>query len=125
MSKTRINQESQEDYLESIYYISLRQPLVRSIDVANDRGVSKASVSQAMHSLKDKGFVYFEKDYSLHLTLAGEEIAKAVYKKHEVITSLLLKLGISEKNARIDACRLEHFISEETFSALKALEEKL
>lgn len=125
MKKKRVVYEAQEDYLESIYYLSLRQESVRSVDVAEERNVSKATVSQAVHALKTKGLLDFAPDGALLLTETGEEIAKKVYERHELLTRLLIDLGVSVKVARHDACRLEHFMSEETFQAFKKLAETM
>ena len=117
--------ESIEDYLEKILMLHEQQDLVRAIDIASFMSFSKASVSVALKKLKSYGYVLVdEKDGNVTLTKEGEEIAKATYERHEIISKALMSIGVSEKVARDDACAVEHIISEETFSKLKEIIKK-
>lgn len=111
--------DSNEDYLEAILILRLKNGKVRSVDVAKHLNVSKPGVNKAMNVLKENELI--EKDYysDIVLTKKGEEIAKKIYKKHTTIKQFLLKLGVDEENSEIDCCKIEHVISEETFSAIK------
>ena len=111
--------ESGEMYLETIYVLSQKSPAVRSIDVGEYMGYSKPSVSRAMTALKNGGYVSADKDGSLHLTQAGLEVAKKMYTRHTVLSSLLMRLGVDEKTATADACRIEHVISDVSFAAIQ------
>ena len=111
--------ESAEDYLERILILSKELESVHSIDIARDMNFSKPSVSVAMHKLQDNGYIIFEDDGAIVLTPEGRKIAEAVYDRHLTITKALVKLGVNEKQAKIDACKIEHDISDETFQALK------
>ena len=117
--------ESGEDYLETILILHERTGYVRSIDVANELGYSKPSVSRAVGILKDSGLITVEADGQLVLTEAGMKRANEVYDKHKLLTKFLNKvLGVSEENSAEDACRSEHVISEETFEKLGEFVEK-
>lgn len=117
--------ESGEDYLETILILHERTGYVRSIDVANELGYSKPSVSRAVGILKDNGLITVEPDGQLVLTEAGLKRANEVYDKHKLLTKFLNKvLGVSEENSAEDACRIEHVISEETFERLGEFVEK-
>lgn len=111
--------ESGEDYLEVILRLSRTHPSVRSVDVAAELGFSKPSVSVAMKHLREGGLVVMEADGSLILTPEGKAIAEQVWERHRVITSLLTRLGVSPEIAHADACKIEHDLSEETFSRIK------
>ena len=111
--------ESAEDYLERILILSKKLESVHSIDIARDMNFSKPSVSVAMHKLEDNKYIKFLDDGAIVLTEKGRKIAEAVYDRHTTITKALMKIGVSEEQAKIDACKVEHDISEETFSALK------
>lgn len=111
--------ESGEDYLEAILRLSKKQSSVRSIDIATELGFSKPSVSVAMKHLREGGLVIREADGSLLLTPAGKAIAEQVWERHRVLTSLLTRLGVSPEVAHTDACKIEHDLSEETFSRIK------
>lgn len=117
-------QESGEMYLETIYVLSLTSSAVRSIDVAEYMGFSKPSVSRAIGLLKSEGLVKIDKDGYLKLTEAGTILSKRIYERHTVLSKLFLQLGVEEKIASEDACRIEHYISDETFSAIKKHMEK-
>ncbi len=112
--------ESGEDYLEAILRLSKTQATVRSIDVANEMGFSKPSVSVAMKHLREGGLVITEADGSLKLTPQGLAIAEQVWERHSVLTALFARLGVSPEVARADACKIEHDLSEETFAKIKA-----
>lgn len=112
--------ESGQMYLEAIYVLSQQRPTVRSIDVADYLGYSKPSVSRAMGILKKSGHVLAGADGALTLTPEGKKVAESMYTRHTVLTSMLVALGVSEKTAAEDACRIEHIISEETFAAIRA-----
>ncbi|MBQ7646936.1 MAG: metal-dependent transcriptional regulator [Clostridia bacterium] len=111
--------ESGEMYLETIYILSLKDPVVRSVDVGEYMGVSKPSVSRAISLLKNDGLVTMNKQGYLGLTQLGEEIAKTIYERHTILTRLFTNIGVDEKTAEEDACRIEHYISEKTFDAIK------
>lgn len=111
--------KSGEDYLEAILVIGKRKPQVRSIDVANELGFSKPSVSRAMSLLKDGGFITVDKDGSLLLTDIGREKAEDVYSRHCLLTEFFRDiLGVSEESSAEDACEVEHVISAETYERL-------
>ncbi len=112
-------QESGEMYLETIYVLSRDGKAVRSIDVGEYMGYSKPSVSRAVGLLKNGGYLVMDADGSLHLTDAGLEVARKIYERHKLLTGLLVSLGVSEDTASMDACRLEHAISDESFAAIK------
>ena len=111
--------ESAEDYLERILILQEKLGHVRAIDLVHDMNFSKPSVSVAMHKLEDNGLIKIEDDGNITLTKKGKEIAESVYDRHVTITKALVNLGVSEEQARIDACKIEHDISDETFSKLK------
>lgn len=112
-------QESAENYLEAILVIGQRKGYVRSIDVANELSVSKPSVSVAMKSFKNEGYIVVNESGEISLTEKGRKIAEKVYERHNVIAGFLLSLGVSEKNAYADSCKIEHVISDESFTKLK------
>ena len=111
--------ESGEMYLETIYILSNKQSAVRAIDVSNQMGFSKPSVSRAMGILKDDGFILVDGAGNITLTDKGEKSAKNIYERHTTLTAGLVSLGVDEKTATEDACRIEHYISEKTFKAIK------
>ncbi len=111
--------ESAENYLETILILSQRLPVVRSIDVAVELGYKKSSVSVAMKHLREKGHIVVSEAGYITLTETGKEIADMIYERHKFLSSWLISLGVDEKIALEDACRMEHVISPETFSALK------
>lgn len=112
-------QESAENYLETILMLSLRQPHVRSIDIANELNFSKPSISVAMKNLRENGYVNMDSEGYLTLTPAGQEIAERIYERHTLLTDWLVFLGVSKKTAEEDACRIEHVLSVETFDMVK------
>lgn len=111
--------ESGEMYLEAIYVLNERNGFVRSIDVSEYLGYSKPSVSRAMGILRKGEYIAVGKDGGLTLTSSGLEIAQKIYARHTLLTKLLMHIGVSEKTAAEDACKLEHAISDESFEALK------
>ncbi|MBQ9879121.1 MAG: metal-dependent transcriptional regulator [Clostridia bacterium] len=113
-------QESGEMYLETIYVLSLRSSGVRSIDVAEEMGFSKPSVSRAVGLLKNEGLLETDRTGVLKLTEAGEKKAKRIYERHTVLSRMLMELGVDEQTATEDACRIEHYISDRSFDAIKA-----
>ena len=113
-------QESGEMYIEAIYVLSQNSSTVRAIDVGDYLGYSKPSVSRALGLLKDEGLVKKDNDGYLKLTAAGEILAKRIYERHTVLTTLFKNLGVDEETAAEDACRIEHYISDKTFDAIKA-----
>lgn len=112
-------QESGEMYLETIYILSKTSKTVRSIDVGEYMGYSKPSVSRAMGLLKNGGYVIVDESGFLTLTDAGREVAEKIYERHTFLTAFLMCLGVDEKTATEDACRIEHVISDDSFAALK------
>ena len=114
-------QESPEDYLETIYMLSLHNSEVRSIDVARHLGYSKPSVSVAMKRLRENGYVNMDANSFLTLTESGLAIARSIYERHQVISGYLMSIGVSEETALKDACRIEHVLSEETFHKIKEI----
>ena len=113
-------QESGEMYLESIYVLTKNNPHVRAIDVGEYMGYSKPSVSRAMGLLKSGGYVSVDESGFITLLPPGREVAEKIYERHTVLSKALITLGISQKAAAEDACKIEHVISDETFEAIKA-----
>ncbi len=113
-------QESGEMYLETIYVLSQKNANVRSVDVSEQMGYSKPSVTRAIGVLREEGLVKKDSDGFLKLTEAGLILAKRIYERHTVLSGMLMKLGVDEKTATEDACRIEHYISDATFDAIKA-----
>ena len=111
--------ESGEMYLETIYILSKKSESVRSLDVAEYMGFSKPSVSRAMGILKEGGYIHVDKEGFITLLPAGREIAHKIYERHTVLTKTLMKLGVDEKTAAEDACKMEHDISDESFEAIR------
>ena len=118
-------QESGEMYLETILLLSKKNSRVRSIDVGEYMGFSKPSVSRAIGLLKSGGYVNMDKDGHLTLTDAGEEVARKIYERHELLSGFLVTLGVSEETASADACKIEHHISDESFAAIKRYVDQL
>ncbi len=113
-------QESGENYLETILILHQRTGFVRSVDIANEMGFSKPSISHAMGLLKDGGYITISpRTNQILLTPAGEEVANRIYERHCVLREMLMALGVSEEVASADACKIEHDLSEETFACLK------
>ena len=117
-------QESGEMYLETILLLSQKSGHVRAIDVGEEMGYSKPSVSRAMGLLKSGGFIVVDADGAITLTDAGREIAEKIYARHTLLTKFLIALGVDEATASEDACKMEHSISDASFEAIKKLAEK-
>ena len=111
--------ESAEDYLEAILVIGQRRSVVRSIDIANELNFSKPSVSVAMKKLRESGHIEMDKDGFIHLLPSGREIAERIYERHRTLTDFFVYLGVSEDVASVDACKVEHDLSAETFAKIK------
>jgi Mn-dependent DtxR family transcriptional regulator len=111
--------ESAENYLETILMLSKKLPVVRSVDIANELGFKKPSVSIAMKNLKEKEYITVMEQGYIFLTDSGREIAEMIYERHEFLTNWLISLGVDHDIAAEDACRIEHVISKESFEALK------
>lgn len=111
--------ESGEMYLETILILQRRNNVVRSIDIAEEMGFSKPSVSRAVGNLKEDKYILVDKDGYIALTEKGYEVAEKIYERHNIISSLLMNLGISKETALKDACKIEHDISDESFEAIK------
>ena len=106
-------------YLETILVLSKKGKTVRSVDVSEYMGFSKPSVSRAIGLLKSGGYVEMDRDGTLTLTESGRTIAEKIYERHTLLTGFLIRLGVDEKIAAQDACKMEHDISDESFEAMK------
>ncbi|KIR03292.1 Iron dependent repressor [Lachnospiraceae bacterium TWA4] len=115
--------ESAEDYLETILILSEKLPVVRSVDIANEMGFKKSSVSVAMKNLREKEHITVTDAGFIYLTDSGKAIAEMIYERHRLLTAWLTALGVSEEVAARDACKIEHVISAESFSAIKVYAE--
>ena len=111
--------ESAENYLETILMLSKKLPVVRSIDIANELGYKKSSVSVAMKHLRENNHITVNESGYIHLTDSGLAIAEMIYERHALISSWLIRLGVSADTATKDACRMEHDMSPESFEAIK------
>ena len=111
-------QKSAEDYLEAMLMMKEKHGFIRSIDVAGQLGVTKPSVSYATKRLRENGYIAMDADGLISLTAAGMEIAHRIYERHKRLTTFFIDLGVDEKTAREDACKVEHDLSEKTFDAL-------
>ena len=111
--------ESQEDYLETILMLQKRLGQVRSIDIANEMNFSKPSVSIAMKNLREKSYITMSENGFITLTESGQKSAENVLERHTILSDWLISIGVSQKTALEDACRLEHDLSEESFEAIK------
>jgi Mn-dependent DtxR family transcriptional regulator len=112
-------QESGEMYLETIYVLSQESNEVRAIDIGDYMGYSKPSVSRALGLLKEEGLIKKTEDGFIRLTEAGKILAKRIYERHTVLTQMFINIGVDEETAAEDACRVEHYISDKTFEAIK------
>ena len=112
-------QESGEMYLETIHVLTKKLGVVRSIDICEEMGYSKPSVSRAMGILKEGGYIVVEKGGHIVLTEAGKEVAEKIYNRHTLLTKFLTSIGVDSETAAEDACRLEHHISDITYNAIK------
>lgn len=111
--------ESAENYLETILILSNKLPVVRSVDISNELGYKKSSVSVAMKNLKEKQYITVTDAGFIYLTEEGKKIANMIYERHEFISKWLVSLGVDSQVATEDACRIEHVISAESFEAIK------
>lgn len=111
--------ESAENYLETILILSKRLPVVRSVDISEELGFKKSSVSVAMKNLREKNHITVTDAGFIYLTESGMEIAEMIYERHDFISKWLMSLGVPEEIASEDACRMEHVISKESFEAIK------
>ena len=116
--------ESAEKYLESIHILKNELGQVRSVDIANYLGFTKASVSIAMKHFRENDYIVIDENGYITLTDAGLEIAERMYERHELLTRFFIALGISEETAKNDACRIEHDLSDESFEKIKSFCEK-
>ncbi len=112
-------QESGEMYLETILILKGKKDTVRAIDVAEDMGFSKPSVSRGLSILKEENCITVDNKGSITLTRKGSQIAKKIYERHVVLSDMLISLGVDKKTALEDACRVEHVISDKSFAAIK------
>jgi Mn-dependent DtxR family transcriptional regulator len=112
--------ESAENYLETILVLSQKGEKVRSIDIVNELDYSKPSVSVAMKNLREKGYIAIDGDGFITLTGKGRKIAETMYERHVAISDWLISLGVDKKTAIHDACKMEHVMSDKSFSAIKA-----
>ena len=116
--------ESSEDYLERILMLSEKLPVVRSVDIANDMGYKKSSVSVAMKNLRQSGKITVTPAGYIYLTPEGKKIASMIYERHKCFHKWLTELGVDENTAANDACHMEHALSEQSFDAIKNYIEK-
>ena len=112
-------QESGEMYLETIHVLTKKLGVVRSIDICEEMGYSKPSVSRAMSILKEGGYIVVEKGGHIVLTDTGREVAEKIYNRHTLLTNFLTSIGVDAETAAEDACKLEHHISDITYEAIK------
>ena len=113
-------QESGEMYIETIYILSQSSGTIRGVDIGEYMGYSKPSVSRALGLLRNEGLVKKDPDGSIRLTTAGEILGRRLYERHTVLSKLFMNLGVDEETATEDACRIEHYMSDKTFDAIKA-----
>lgn len=111
--------ESAENYLETILILGKSLPVVRSVDIANELGFKKSSVSVAMKNLRAADYITVTDAGFIYLTPSGQEIAAKIYERHQFFSEWLIRLGVDEKTATEDACKMEHYMSAESFAAIK------
>ena len=111
--------ESAENYLETILVLSHSLPVVRAVDIANEMGFKKSSVSVAMKNLRENGYILVSDSGFITLTDSGMEIAEMIYERHTLLSTWLETLGVDKEIAAQDACKMEHVISKESFDAIK------
>ena len=114
-----IENESAENYLETILILSKKLPVVRSVDIANELGFKKSSVSIAMKNLREKNHITVTDAGFIYLTDSGKRIAELIYERHQFISEWFIKLGVPENIAIEDACKIEHILSKESYDAMK------
>jgi Mn-dependent DtxR family transcriptional regulator len=118
-------QKSAEDYLEAMLMMKETHGYVRSIDIAEQLGVTKPSVSYATKRLRENGYITMDHSGFITLTDSGMEIAERIYKRHKMLTEFFIKIGVDPSTAREDACKVEHDISDSTFVALSELSDRI
>ena len=111
--------ESSEDYLETILILGNRSSLVRAVDIATEMGFKKPSVSVAMKNLRENGYIHMNDQGHITLTQTGQDIANKMYERHIMLSNWLIYLGVDEKTAVEDACKIEHVLSSQSFQAIK------
>ncbi len=111
--------ESVENYLETILVLSKELPVVRGVDIANETGYKKSSVSVAMKNLREMNYISVSDSGYITLTESGRKIAEMIYERHQLLSRWFTSLGVSKEIATEDACKIEHVISQETFDAIK------
>ncbi len=111
--------KSSEDYLEAMLMMQIQHGYIRSIDIANELGVTKPSVSYATKRLRENGYITMDREGLITITEKGLSIANSMYERHQLLSEFLIRLGVTPAVAREDACRIEHDISEETFQVLR------
>ncbi|MDE7478286.1 MAG: metal-dependent transcriptional regulator [Lachnospiraceae bacterium] len=114
-----IENESAENYLETILILSKKLPVVRSVDIANELGFKKSSVSIAMKNLREKNHITVTDAGFIYLTESGKRIAEMIYERHQFISEWFIKLGVPAEIAIEDACKIEHILSKESYDAMK------
>ena len=112
-------QKAAEDYLEAMLMMREKHGYIRSIDIAEQLGVTKPSVSYATKRLRENGYITMDRDGLINLTETGLEIAERMYERHKLLTELLIRLGVDPEIARQDACKIEHDLSVESFEAIR------
>lgn len=117
-------QESAENYLETIYILHKKKTYVRSVDIANELGYSKPSVSVAMKQLRENGYIIVDDSGNIVLTEKGQKIAYDMYERHHIIAKALMHIGVDEETAYKDSCKIEHHISNHSFNMIKRYIEK-
>lgn len=117
--------ESGEDYLEAILMIGQEKGMVRSVDIANQLGYSKPSVSVAVRNLCESGHITMDEDKYVHLTEAGKAVAEQIYDRHRTLEAILVSLGVDKAQAAKDACKVEHDLSQESYDAIKGMWQKM
>ncbi len=110
--------KASEDYLETMLMMNERHGYIRSVDIAAELGVTKPSVSYATKRLRENGYITMDGDGLITLTDSGMEIASRIYERHKLLAEFLLMLGVDEKTAKEDACKMEHDVSDSTFEAI-------
>lgn len=110
--------ETKEDYLKTIYLLSKKQE-VHGVHIAQSLGVTRPTVSVSLKELEAEGYVHIDANHIVHLTVAGEQVAKETYERNQTFKALLAAIGVDEQTASSDACKLEHVVSQKTFLALK------
>jgi len=116
--------ESAQDYLETILVLLNKNGRVKSIDIANEMGITKQSVHRAVKNLKEEEYIFVDAKWYITLNEQGEKIALEIYEKHQILAKFFMSLGVSSEIAYSDACKIEHYISKESFFAIKNIVDK-